>query len=188
LTLSNFPINVPNTLTICRILLTPLFVIFLLKTDYTSSLIVFACAGISDGLDGFIARYADQRTLLGAFLDPIADKLLLMSGFVCLAVLGLIPTWLAVVILTRDVVILLGVAIFGIFNIRFDINPSVISKFTTFSQISLILIILIEPVLAFTVPLRNAWMAITAAVTIVSGLHYIYVGMLLLQDTLEEKP
>ncbi|MBT8352055.1 MAG: CDP-alcohol phosphatidyltransferase family protein, partial [Deltaproteobacteria bacterium] len=86
--------NIPNILTLLRILLTPLFVIFLLKHLYSFALIVFTLAGISDGLDGFIARYLNQRTTLGAYLDPIADKLLVTAAYVSLAILNIIPPWL----------------------------------------------------------------------------------------------
>ncbi|MCG2754607.1 MAG: CDP-alcohol phosphatidyltransferase family protein [Desulfobacteraceae bacterium] len=83
----NFAINIPNILTIIRILLVPLFIIFLLKDMFHFALLVFTVAAISDGLDGLFARYLDQRTLLGAYLDPLADKLLLTSAFVVLAVI-----------------------------------------------------------------------------------------------------
>ena len=85
-------INVPNLITLLRILITPLFVIFMLKGQYRLALLVFTLAGISDGLDGLFARWFNQKTVLGAHLDPIADKLLLISAFVVLAVQEIIPS------------------------------------------------------------------------------------------------
>ena len=80
-------LNIPNILTLIRILLTPLFIILLLKNSFTTALFIFAVAGITDALDGFIGRYFNQRTELGAHLDPLADKLLLLSSYISLAVL-----------------------------------------------------------------------------------------------------
>ena len=93
-----------------RILLTPLFVIFLIRGLYVPALFVFTIAAVSDGLDGFIARVFNQRTILGAYLDPIADKLLLSSAFVSLAVLDILPAWLTVIVISRDVIIFMGIA------------------------------------------------------------------------------
>ncbi|MCF8079323.1 MAG: CDP-alcohol phosphatidyltransferase family protein [Desulfobacterales bacterium] len=182
-----FSINIPNTLTLLRILLTPLFVIFLLKHEYGHALAVFVVAGITDGLDGAVARYRNQRTVIGAFLDPIADKLLIASAFACLAVLRIVPSWLAVVVISRDVVIFLGVAIFGIFHIDFKVRPARISKVTTCLQLLTAFLVLLYPTPAamFTVKFALYWT--TACLTILSGLHYLYLGMSLLQNALEEE-
>jgi len=178
----NLPINTPNLLTIIRILLTPLFVILLLRGLYGSALLVFSIAGISDGLDGFIARYYNQRTTLGAYLDPIADKLLLASAFVSMAVLKILPSWVAVIVITRDVLIIMGIAIFTITEKSYRVKPSIISKITTVSQITTIILTLINvSTMAFTT-LMIILFRITSALTTVSGLHYIYLGMIILQN------
>lgn len=180
-----FPINIPNSLTILRILLTPLFVILLLRHEYRYALVVFTAAGVSDGLDGFIAKYFNQRTLLGAFLDPIADKLLITSAYVCLAVLSITPSWLTVIVLSRDVIICLGVAIFGIFHVQFEVKPTLISKTTTVFQILTILLTLIDPDPSALSGIKYLMLWPTAALTILSGLHYIYIGVSILQDAME---
>jgi cardiolipin synthase len=182
-----FAINIPNSLTLLRILLTPLFVIFLLNHEYRYALAVFAVAGITDGLDGAIARYRNQRTVLGAFLDPIADKLLIASAFACLAVLQIVPSWLAVIVISRDVVIFLGVAIFGIFHIDFTVRPALISKVTTCVQLLTVFLALIDPTheTMFTAKYILFW--VTVCLTILSGLHYLYLGVSLLQHALEEE-
>ena len=181
-----FAINIPNTLTLLRILLTPLFVIFLLNHEYGRALAVFVAAGVTDGLDGAIARYRNQRTVLGAFLDPIADKLLIASAFACLAVLRIVPSWLAVIVISRDVVIFLGVAIFGIFHIDFTVRPAWISKVTTCVQLFTAFLVLIDPThdTMFTAKYILFW--ITVCLTILSGLHYLYLGVSILQHALEE--
>src|SRR5438876_11141512 len=100
--------NLPNSLTILRILLIPVFIGFLLYERYEYSLAVLLLAGLTDGLDGTIARVANQRTRLGADLDPVADKLLLTSGFVTLSVVHLVPSWIALVVGGRGVVLMAG--------------------------------------------------------------------------------
>ena len=181
------PINVPNTLTIIRILLAPLFVIFLLKKMFVASLLVIAFAGASDGMDGLLARWLNQRTLLGAYLDPIADKLLLLSAFICLAIIKIVPAWLTVIVLTRDVIILLGVAVISIFGIKVRIKPSIVSKCTTLVQIITVIFTLLDLTLLAAPAVLNVLFWATAAFTAASGLHYIFVGMNILQNALADE-
>ena len=116
-------INVPNILTVLRILITPIFVILLLRDLHGLALLVFVLAGVSDGLDGLIARMFNQRSDLGAVLDPIADKLLLSAAYVSLGVLRDIPGWLVVVVISRDVLIVTGIAVLHFCRIDFDVLP-----------------------------------------------------------------
>jgi len=97
--------TVPNLLSILRILLVPIFIIYMLNNRMLASLIVFIIAVVSDALDGFIARVFHQKSNLGAHLDPLADKILLISAYVTLAIFNLIPLWLAVLTISRDVII-----------------------------------------------------------------------------------
>ncbi|MCP4748398.1 MAG: CDP-diacylglycerol--glycerol-3-phosphate 3-phosphatidyltransferase [Desulfobacteraceae bacterium] len=174
--------SIPNIFTLTRILLTPVFVIFMLRGKYHSALFIFTVAGITDGLDGLIARCLNQRTTLGAYLDPIADKLLLVSAYVTLAVMQVIPEWPAVAVISRDVIIILGIATFTLLGKKYKVQPSLISKFTTTAQIVTILLCLFDydrlklPALHFPV----LW--IMVGLTILSGLHYIYIGMRILQE------
>ncbi len=174
-------ISIPNILTVIRILLTPLFVILLLKDMEGYALLIFTLAAITDGLDGFIARYTNQKTALGAYLDPLADKLLLSSATICLAIMHIIPSWLAVLVITRDVIILIGVSVFFMTGVSVNIKPTLVSKFTTVSQLSTIFFSLFRPqfVHAYTIGWFLIWT--TATLTIISGLHYIYLGLTTLQ-------
>ncbi len=174
-------ISIPNILTICRILLTPLFVILAQRNLFGHALLIFALAGVSDALDGLIARLFNQRTELGAFLDPIADKLLLISAFISLAVPGILPGWLAVIVISRDVLILMGIAVLTVTGVGFQIHPSWISKCTTFAQIAVIFLTLLQLQLEDLLPLLEPLFWLTAGLTILSGLHYIYLGMNILQ-------
>jgi len=180
-------INLPNILTLLRILLTPVFVILLLKQMYLPCLAVFTTAAITDGLDGFLARTLNQRTTLGAYLDAIADKLLLTTAYVCLAVLQMIPAWLAVVVISRDVVIVLGVLIIAITGTELEIKPIVVSKLTTVTQLFLVCLVLLHrgvPETGAAVLPSVFWL--TAVLTTLSGLHYIYIGMGILQHGMED--
>jgi cardiolipin synthase (CMP-forming) len=185
---SQNPINIPNMLTIVRILLTPLLVILLLKGLYGPALAVFLLAGVSDALDGLIARYWNQRTDLGAYLDPIADKLLLTAAFVSLGVQHVVPGWVVVIVITRDVLILLGIAICSLINIPIRIAPSMISKCTTAIQLATVAMTLLTYQFPDLVEFLRLFFWVTAALTTFSGLHYIYVGTKILQSETDITP
>ena len=176
--------NIPNILSIIRILLTPLFVICLLRGKFTAALFVFTTAGITDALDGLYARWFNQKTVLGAYLDPIADKLLLTSAFISLAILKIIPPWLSVIVISRDIVIMMGYAVFEITDMRskIEVKPSIVSKLTTFAQILTVFFVLLDPDISKVIAIKTFLYGFTAMVTIISGLHYIYIGMNMFQN------
>ena len=182
--MQKYGLNIPNTITVIRILLTPMFMILLENGMQLYALIVFAAAGLSDGLDGFLARYFNQRTQLGAFLDPIADKLLLITAFIGLGILAKIPSWLAIIVISRDVMILVGVAVFSIAQIHFEIHPSKVSKATTFLQITTVIFALLPDQGTVVLTFRPVLFWVTAAITIVSGVHYLITGLNVLQKSL----
>jgi len=173
--------SIPNILTVIRILLTPIFVIGIITNAYILALTIFAIAAITDALDGLIARYLNQRTELGAQMDPIADKLLLSSAYICLAIIHQIPNWLTVIVISRDVIILIGMSICYISNIHVPINPSFVSKATTLFQLLTITIALFSVFYPLTM-IMNIFCWITAVLTIISGLHYVFLGMKLLHE------
>jgi cardiolipin synthase len=179
---SSNTVSIPNILTLLRILLTPLFVIALLRRQYPLGLVVFALAGISDALDGFIARYFNQRTQLGAYLDPLADKVLLVSAFVCLGVLEVLPAWLAVIVITRDIIIILGIAILTITEKPYKVQPSIVSKCTTAAQLITITVLLLHQSYGLLAAALTPLYWLVAGLTMVTGLHYIYLGMVILQE------
>lgn len=179
--LPKLTINIPNILTVLRILVTPLFVIFLIRGQHGYALAVFIFAGISDGLDGLIARMFNQRSDLGAVLDPIADKLLLTAAYISLGILKDIPGWLAVVVISRDVLIVTGVAVLAFTDIQFDIRPSLISKWTTVVQVLTIAVGLMSLSFSGADTVLTVLWWITAGMTVLSGLHYTYLGLHILQ-------
>jgi len=177
----SIPINVPNTVTLLRILLTPLFAICLIKHLFSLALLVFAIAAVSDGLDGLIARLFRQKTTLGAYLDPAADKLLLATAFVTLAIQELIPSWLAVIVITRDVLIVFGIALFIITRREFQPEPSILSKTTTVAQLASVLAVLVGYQAPRIAQVQGPLFWLAAGITIVSGFQYIYRGLDILQ-------
>ncbi len=178
----SIPINIPNTLTLLRILLTPLFAIFLIKHMLDFALLVFAIAALSDGLDGIVARLFRQKTTLGSYLDPAADKLLLTTAFVTLAIQGLIPSWLAVIVITRDVLILFGIALFIMTDREFQPVPSILSKITTVAQIASVLSVLVGYQVPRIAQVQGPLFWFAAGMTMVSGFQYIYRGLNILQE------
>jgi cardiolipin synthase len=171
--------NIPNLITLLRIILVPIIVILLIQGSFLKALIVFVVAALSDALDGFLARVLRQQTVLGAYLDPIADKALLASSFLTLSILHIIPSWLAVIVISRDFIILLGISVLSILSISVEIRPTFISKVTTALQ--LITVLLALSLQCLTGGVNGIWsLAIywaTAFFTIISGLNYMARGM-----------
>ena len=167
---------IPNVLTLMRMAMAPLLIVVLNDGKYELALLIFLVAGISDGLDGFIAKQFDCVTRLGTILDPLADKALLVSSFIMLTYLELIPFWLMVTVVFRDMVIVGGyVALVGLYG-RIDITPILISKINTFLQIVLILALLmmqsgIAQVQWMITPLVYA----VFVVGIASGFQYVWI-------------
>ncbi len=100
--------NIPNAITLFRVILIPFFINLMIYGYYREALLVFMVAGITDALDGLIARLTRKKTELGAFLDPLADKLLILSAFVTLVLLGKLPVWLVIIVVSRDAILALG--------------------------------------------------------------------------------
>jgi len=168
--------NLPNILTLTRVLLIPVFVILIINKYFEWALLTFAIAGITDGLDGLIARLTHQRTELGAYLDPIADKLLTFAAFISLAIIEMIPSWLVVIVITRDIIILIGFLVMFLTNYHPKINPSFLSKMTTTFQIVTILFALLAGLFPAFKQLSILAFYGTAIITILSGTQYIYIG------------
>ena len=168
--------NLPNSLTILRILLIPVFIGFLLYERYEYSLAVLLLAGLTDGLDGTIARVANQRTRLGADLDPVADKLLLTSGFVTLSVLHLVPSWIAIVVVSRDMMLMTGTLLARLTESQLDISPTLLGKGTTLVQLSYLILVVVLTSRQMNLSLIQPLLYLMVCVTVMSGFHYLYRG------------
>jgi len=167
--------NIPNLLTLFRILLVPIFVILLIYGQTFYAFLAFMIAGVTDALDGFIARVFSQQTVLGAYLDPIADKLLLVTSYIVLAIIGIIPPWLAVLVISRDIFILIGVAVLFLNHKSFEIRPTLLGKVSTFFQLATVVIALsvAQPLLGLQ-PFLIGSIYLAAALTLLSGFHYTF--------------
>lgn len=189
--LSSSILNLPNVITLLRICAIPLFLILLTDRRYSEALIVFVVAGATDSLDGAIARLTHSHTTLGAYIDPLADKLLLSSAFVFLAFLGLVPRWLAILVISRDVIIMVGFAVlFFIAGHSMTVRPTFIGKACTFFQlltVTLTLISLHNPLWRFPL-LWHSSVILAGGATIVSGVQYLSRALLWLNQQDAEQP
>jgi cardiolipin synthase len=137
-------VTIPNFITIGRLFLVPLTIWLIVSDEPVAAFWVFVIAGVSDGVDGFIARQFNQRSDLGAYLDPIADKALLVSIYVVFSILGELPVWLAILVVSRDVLIVGGVVLSWMMEQPIEMRPRGISKANTVAQILLASIVLAD--------------------------------------------
>lgn len=167
--------QIANAITVLRVLMVPVLVYLLLAGEHRAALWVFAAAGVSDALDGFIARHFNQFSRFGAILDPIADKSLIGATVLTLAWLGLIPLWLVAVVVARDLVILAGATSYRVLVGPFDMEPTLPGKLCTFSQIALLVAVLIDEgrYLDLGGILTGAYVVV-ALISVLSGLHYVW--------------
>ena len=168
-----------NQLTLLRMLLIPAFVILVVYDSLGWALIVFITAGITDALDGLIARWSGQKTTLGAWLDPMADKLLLVSTFVVLTLPGIglankLPLWLTVCIISRDVVIVLTVAIVNLAIGPRTFRPSIFGKIATATYIVTAVVAMTFNYLERRSVLVDVGIWSSLAITLISSFHYIW--------------
>lgn len=166
-------LTVPNFITLSRILLTPLFVICLLQGRSREALLVFILASLTDLVDGLVARLWGQKSPLGTYLDPLADKLLLSSGFIVLSIYRLIPPWLTVVVLSRDLVLVLGVLVFTLANFPLLIRPTWAGKLSAGLQMATVLLVLSGGGEVWPPAFMQFWFWLTAGFTTGSGIHYV---------------
>jgi cardiolipin synthase len=178
-------LNLPNFLTLIRILTIPFFLVYLSYHRYGEALIIFVIGGVTDFLDGLAARLMNQQTALGAYLDPIADKLLVITSFIMLGLIGGIPEWLAVVVVSRDILILLGYGIIHfLVDERLAVKPSTIGKWSTMLQLLTlgVALALLHNENILDRRLWNILIAVTTIATVASGLQYLYRGLVWLQS------
>lgn len=167
-------LTIPNMITIMRLLLVPAVVLAMLDMRWDWAFAGFLVAGISDGVDGFIARRFNQHSRLGAYLDPIADKLLLVSVFVVMGFIGELPMWLVVMMVSRDALIICAVLLSTVMSHPVEMKPLFVSKANTAMQIILAAVVLGE--LALTVqldPLRPGLILLSGVLTVASAAAYL---------------
>jgi len=168
----------PNLLTLLRICLAPFLVVAVLQGDYALALTLFVIAGLTDALDGALARFLKQRSMMGQYLDPVADKLLLSTLFLVLMFKGLIPAAVTVLVFGRDVGILLVSAILYAAAGRREFTPSIFGKANTIAQISAVAAVMLHELtpIRWIAGLRTATLDATIILTVASGLHYAWMA------------
>lgn len=168
--------NIPNILSVMRLLLVPVAVWLILEHDLGAAFWVFVIAGVTDAVDGTLARVLDARTKLGAFLDPLADKALLVSVYVALGVAGFLPSWLVILVVFRDALIIGGAILYEIMYGDLHMQPLWISKANTVAQVGLAAATLAVEGLDMDVgPTLGVLTWVTAATTAASGAAYLWV-------------
>ena len=167
--------QIPNLLTLARIAAVPVLILFLYEGRYGAALAVFVLAGITDGLDGWIAKRFKCVTRLGSILDPLADKILIVSTYVMLVLAGDLPFWLILLIGFRDLGIIAGVLVLNTLNGHVQMQPSLLSKVNTFLQISLVILVMVERIGFIALePVAEILLWFVAVTTDASALHYVY--------------
>ncbi len=188
-------LTIPNLLSLLRMALVPIFIIAVRYGEPRKALIVFLIAGITDALDGFIARVAKQQSLLGTYLDPIADKLLLTSAWIVLAIPNLansapVPVWVTILVISRDLLIVIVALILYLAAGVRRFRPSWLSKITTVFQVVTVVVVLVAG-LAKAAPaevargfeaLSDVLIYSTAVLTLASGLHYMVLASRLFES------
>ncbi len=174
-------LTLPNFLTLLRIIAIPIFLVFLAEGDHAAAFMLFLAAGVTDTVDGTVARLTDSRSELGAILDPMADKLLLVSSFLVLGMQGTIAAWLVVLVISRDVIVVLGY--FVIYFVHHEaprVEPTRLGKINTFFELFTVgfaLMGLAKPMLPLA-HVNTIFQTVTAVTTAASGVHYVYRGLL----------
>lgn len=166
--------SIPNLITLGRVILVPVVFWLLVTNQMTAAFLVFVVAGISDAVDGFLAKRFDWATELGAYLDPLADKLLIVCIFVALGVREELPSWLVIAVVSRDILIVIGIVLSWLMGHPVEIKPLALSKANTLSQIVLAAVVLADE--AFSLNLGNLRLVLvwlTAALTLGSLAAYL---------------
>jgi cardiolipin synthase len=159
-----------------RVAAVPVLILLLKNEYYASALLLFVAAGVSDGLDGYIAKKYRVQSKFGAILDPVADKILLVSCFVMLTLLGHIPFWLLVIVVFRDILIVGGYLLLVMLDAKVQMRPSTLSKLNTLFQICLVSLVLAR--LAGWIDLGavvDVLIVVVASTSVLSGIHYVWV-------------
>jgi len=168
--------NLPNYITLVRVVLIPFFIGLMIYGHYGAAIATFVAACVTDALDGMIARLTNQKTELGAVLDPMADKLLILAAFVTLVLLKMLPVWLVIVVVSRDIILVLGSMALYFTGHELKARPSIIGKVTTVLQLGVVLSSLFLKFFNVKMAWMPALVWTTAAFTVASGIHYVARG------------
>ncbi len=167
--------SAPNLLTLLRLIFVPVTVIAVIEGKYGWALALFITAGITDALDGLLARLLEQKTVLGQYLDPIADKLLLSTMFLVLASRHRIPAWVTVLVFSRDIIILIVCTLLYAIGVMRVFRPSLFGKANTVVQVATVPLVMLHEISSapWIMEAKRIGIYLTIALTVVSGIHYV---------------
>jgi cardiolipin synthase (CMP-forming) len=166
--------TIPNLITIFRLILVPIVIVTIMQGRWSAAFILFVVAGVSDAVDGFIAKRFDMRSEFGAYIDPLADKALLVSIYVTLAIVGVLPSWLSIVVVSRDLMIVAAVLLSWVMARPVKIRPLMVSKLNTAAQIGFAALVLAAKAFGVeTVPFGDVAMIAVAGLTVASAGAYL---------------
>lgn len=168
--------HIPNALTLIRLFLIAPFLVFLYQHEYINAFYTFILAGFTDGLDGWLARHFHWQSLFGSFTDPLADKLLIAASFISLALIGILPWWLVLLVFSRDLTISFGVlAWYWLIQRKLDFKPTMLSKINTVLQLALLTLCLFElAFLKFAPYLLETLILLTTITTTITYIDYVW--------------
>lgn len=175
--------NLPNLLSLLRIFMVAPFLIAVIYERHALALAIFVLAGFTDFLDGYLARHLEQKSVLGTFLDPLGDKLLGTVAFIALSVQGLLPAWLAVIVVAKDLYVALGAGILHYSGNLTVALPSFWGKFATLLQIVTVSLVLFGTFVAMPAMLLGILFIVTALVTTIACVHYIWSGIRVFKES-----
>ncbi len=174
--MSSILAQIPNILTLSRIAAAPVLILLLREENFELALILFILAGITDGLDGWIAKRFNYTSQLGARLDPLADKIIILSAYVMLVLVGTLDFWLVTLVIFRDLVIVGGYLVLLTLDGEIQMQPTMTSKINTVAQISLVIAVLLENTAWLSLPIISDLLTyIVVIFTIASGAQYVWV-------------
>jgi cardiolipin synthase (CMP-forming) len=166
--------TIPNLITIGRLIIVPLVIVMIMQERWQAAFTLFLVAGVSDGIDGFIARRFDMRSEFGAYIDPIADKALLVTIYVTLGIVGVLPGWIAIVVVSRDLMIVSAILLSWVMQRPVEIKPLLVSKLNTAAQIGFAALVLAAKAFAIDLTGFDEFaMLVVAALTVASAGAYL---------------
>jgi cardiolipin synthase len=169
--------NLPNALSLLRVFLVAPFLVAVIYRQFPLALIIFAVAGFTDFLDGYLARHLNQKTVLGTFLDPLGDRLLSTVAFIALSVQGLLPPWLAVTVVAKDLYVALGAGALHFYGNLTVVVPSFWGKLSTLLQIVVVGFALLASFTTISSALLDTLFIVTGLTTAIACFHYIWCGV-----------
>lgn len=180
-------VNIPNALSLLRVFMVAPFLVAVIYRQLPIALAIFAVAGFTDFLDGYLARHLKQKTVLGTFLDPLGDRLLSTVAFISLSIQGLLPPWLAVTVVAKDLYVALGAGALHFSGNLAVAVPSVWGKLSTLLQIVTIGFTLLTALTAINATLLDTLFIVTGLVTAIACFHYLWCGVKVLSEKTEKK-